>query len=409
MQKRRIYQHNPRPAVRIIIDSLQIGGAETHLSRILPPLVKKGIEIEVITLSEAKINQLSAQLHKHGIKVTHLYWPQKFNVLPKPIAKIVKLTLSSMQIIKSFIQDRHTITHFFLPRSYLLGMTLATLTRLPAPKIMSRRSLNHYQKKKPLARYFETKFHKKTNIILANSQAICNQLHEEEQVAKDKIKLIYNGIEIPQKTQTAPYTLHKALNLAKDTYIITIVANLIPYKGHADLLHACYLFNKQHDINWALLIVGRDDGIGTELQQLANKYNISEKVKLLGARSDVPNILMDSNLGVLCSHQEGFSNAILEAMIYKLPMVVTDVGGNAEAIQNNKCGLVVPPQDPIALSDAILNMYNNPTQAKAFATSAYVRVTTCFSQVKCVEQYESVYEKLISNSINKKVQTHEFN
>ena len=69
----------------------------------------------------------------------------------------------------------------------------------------------------------------------------------------------------------------------------------------------------------------------------------------LNTRNDVLEILNACDIGVLCSHQEGFSNSVLEGMASGLPMIVTDVGGNAEAVLNGKSGIVVPPHDSAPL------------------------------------------------------------
>src|SRR3546814_4809262 len=78
------------------------------------------------------------------------------------------------------------------------------------------------------------------------------------------------------------------------------------------------------------LVVGRDDGIGDQLLAKAASYGIPSNVRFLGSREDVPSLVAGSDIGVLCSHEEGFSNAILEYMQAGLPVVATDVGGNAD-------------------------------------------------------------------------------
>src|SRR4029079_17142928 len=87
---------------------------------------------------------------------------------------------------------------------------------------------------------------------------------------------------------------------------------------------------------------------------------IEENIKLLGARTDIAALLAAADIGVLASHEEGFANSILEGMASGLPMIVTDVGGNAEAVVNGVTGLVVPPRDARALGSAILKLALDP-------------------------------------------------
>ena len=76
-----------------------------------------------------------------------------------------------------------------------------------------------------------------------------------------------------------------------------------------------------------------------------------------------------ADIFVLPSRSEGFSNAIVEAMAASLPVVATNVGGNAEAVEDGVTGLLVPAEDPAALSAAITHLLSDPSQAKAMGTA----------------------------------------
>src|SRR5205823_891079 len=125
-----------------------------------------------------------------------------------------------------------------------------------------------------------------------------------------------------------------------------IVANLIPYKAHTDLFHALAQISPKLPADWTLLCVGRDTGYGAKLEKFSQELKLSDHIQFLGERRDVRELLAHAHIGILCSHEEGFANAILEGMTTGLPMIVTDVGGNAEAVVHEKTGLVVPPHDP---------------------------------------------------------------
>ncbi|NIQ13939.1 MAG: glycosyltransferase, partial [Candidatus Dadabacteria bacterium] len=106
-------------------------------------------------------------------------------------------------------------------------------------------------------------------------------------------------------------------------------------------------------------------------------------------------ILSVSDIGLLISHQEGFSNAILEGMACALPMIVTDVGGNSEAIVHEKCGLLVKPCDPEGLSIAILKIINDKETARLYGKSARERVQKYFSLDQCVKNYNELFQHLM--------------
>ena len=142
----------------------------------------------------------------------------------------------------------------------------------------------------------------------------------------------------------------------KNTLIFSVIANLIPYKGHADLISALGLISDEMPKDWKMIFIGRDDGIKTALIDQTKKHNISENCEFLHPKGDITDYYTIADIGILSSHEEGFSIAILESMRAALPMVVTNVGGNSESVLDGKTGFVVPAQDCQKISEAILKL-----------------------------------------------------
>ena len=177
-----------------------------------------------------------------------------------------------------------------------------------------------------------------------------------------------------------------------------MVANLIPYKGHDDLLRGLAEVIGDLPLNWKLICVGHDNhGIMAELVALSDELGIQKHVLFLGRRTDVTSLLQVSDVAVLCSHEEGFSNAVLEGMAAGLPLVVTDVGGNAEAVRDGIDGYVVPAHSPKDLGAAIAKLLNDPLLQKNMGNSARDRVEACFSMPICVASYEEMYDEVLNN------------
>jgi glycosyltransferase involved in cell wall biosynthesis len=110
--------------------------------------------------------------------------------------------------------------------------------------------------------------------------------------------------------------------------VILCVANLIPYKGHADLIEA-FARARASLPEAVLLLAGRDDGLGVALTAQAEARAVIDHVRILGARDDVPDLLGAADLFALASHEEGLPNAVIEAMAAGCACVVTAVGGSA--------------------------------------------------------------------------------
>ena len=391
--------------LRILVNDLGVGGTETHLSRILPILVKQyGWQIKLFLFSDQL--DMAPALYDAGVKI---YYP-KFPAFIKGLfgqkgTRFLNTLMGFFRVLIDFCIDRTSITHFFLARAYIVGMCAAILTRLPADKYMSRRSLNDYQQSVFGARRIETWLHTKMRRILVNSQKITNQLVEHEGVSPDKIIKIYNGLqEIPACYQDrAQYrqVLIQEQGLSPDTWIFIMVANLIPYKGHVDLLSALSELTPKDTGGrpWRLLCVGTDAGSGyaAELRQQAVALGVGDKVSWLGKQSTVFALYAGSDIGFLCPYRnEGFSNALLEGMAVGLPLIVTDIGGNAEAVANRDTGLVVPAQNPRALAAAISTLCQSPDTISAYGAAGQDRVKRRFSLSQCVSAYHTVYTSMSS-------------
>ncbi len=359
--------------IRIIIGSLNIGGTEKQIVKIANNLANRGWQIEIITIIEK--GKLSKKLNK-TINICNLNIKKNY--------KFIMLYKIILSFYKKFKKDPFTLTHFFLPQAYILGMFSAIFARTKCGLIMSRRSLNYYQKKIFFCRVVEKFLHKKVNKIFVNSLSIKKQLIKDENVKSNKIKLIYNGVETKNK---------KIINSNKNFNII-LLANLIEYKNHKMLFSALNLIKNKLNKNWKLYCIGRDDGIKKNLIQLSKKLKINKKIFWIESEN-VENILKKGNLGILCSNEEGFPNAILEYLSFNLPVISTDVGGCNEIIKNNKNGILIKKNNYNQLSKAILYIYKNKKLSEKISNCGYKTVKKEFTLKKTIDGHENEYLKYV--------------
>ena len=108
-------------------------------------------------------------------------------------------------------------------------------------------------------------------------------------------------------------------------------------------IEALALANDHLPKPWVLLAIGRDEGIGARLKEKAKALNVSDNIVWLGEQNAAEQLLCAGDIFVLPSHQEGFSNALLEAMAAGIPAIATAVGGNVDAVVDDELGLLVPP------------------------------------------------------------------
>jgi len=378
--------------ILVIIGQLDIGGTEIHILNLAKNIDRDKYDLSVFPLKKG------GTLHKDFIDNHIPILGNNYNKLGK-----IALLISLIELI--FISFRHKpdIFHFFLPEAYILGFISTSLFR-KTERIMSRRSLNDYQRKKMYKffrlKYLEKAFHKRMKYITGNSLAVCKQLTEEG-VEKNKIKLIYNGVDA-KRFENRKKTGKK--NLENSELVIICVANLIPYKGHSDLVKGIeYIADTLHRldiIGWRLLFVGRDDGYGQDFQWeiWQNHRAIMSNIEFLGEVGDVAPLIKKSDIGVLCSHQEGFSNSILECMAAGLPMVVTNVGGNSEVISDGINGLIVESHSPKQIGEAILKLAKSDSLRKKLGNAAYKEIIEKYNLSTCIKMYEDLYSEVISDN-----------
>jgi colanic acid/amylovoran biosynthesis glycosyltransferase len=161
-------------------------------------------------------------------------------------------------------------------------------------------------------------------------------------------------------------------------------------KGHADLIAAIKLL-RQQGIPATLEIAGEDEQGGTgyhkDLDALIEQLNLVDSVRLLGATSEqtIQTALENAHLFALASLHEPLGVAIMEAMAMEVPVVVTGSGGVKELIEQGIDGLLVDPEAPQQLADAILNLLNNPALAQQIGTAGRQKVLRQFHSQRSAE------------------------
>jgi len=370
--------------VLVVAPRMEIGGAEMHLSRVLPRLKRADLDVSLFTI--ARGGPLDAVLARGGVPVLG-------------IEERGGRALASLRTVLALRGEiarlKPDILHYFLPEPYLIG-SAAAAGRNPI-KIMSRRSLSVYQGNHPMLAKLERLLHRTVAALIGNSSAVAAQLITESG-APEKVGIIHNGIEPPPPVDTAARAAHRrAVGIPADAFVIATIANLIPYKGHSDLLAGLGAVRARLTGSWRLMLIGRDEGIGARLKRQAGELGIAGNILWLGERADAQDLIAAADIGVLPSHQEGFSNSLIEKMAYGLPVVATRIGGNIDAVADGATGRLVPVADPAALGEAIAALYEDAGLRARMGAAARLRVERLFSLEACVRRYLNLYRGLVQH------------
>ncbi|MFB9839570.1 glycosyltransferase, partial [Actinoallomurus acaciae] len=332
------------------IGSLQIGGTESQLVKLAGRLAARGHEVHVVAVRcggpyEKDLRALGVPLRVFSYDGLRLRDPSGRRD-PRILAAETRKLLAIWRHLRSLRPD---VCHGFLFTCYTHVLPLALLAGVPV-RVNGRRGASPSRPTGALRALLDFAGRHSSSLYVTNSHALAERLVRDEKVAASRIEVIANGVEPPARV-AAP-----GLSPARGI----VVANLISYKGHADLIEALALLEKPPPVR----LVG--DGPERErLAALIEARGLGEVVGLAGPCPDAREMLADHQFSVLPSHAEGLPNAVLEAMAAGLPVIATRVGGVPEVLADGVTGLLVPPHDPAAVAAAIERVAGDPDLRRA--------------------------------------------
>jgi len=226
--------------------------------------------------------------------------------------------------------------------------------------------------------------------VFAVSEQVRQHVLQVDGVDPTRVETIYNGIDPTPWFALAPHQRR-----AGEFKIVT-VGNVRRVKGHDVLIRAAAELRRDFP-GAQVQIAGEilDQDYFLELQNLIRELGLEYRVIFAGGVSDLCSFLGGADLFVLPSRSEGFSNAIVEAMAAGLPVVASDVGGNAEAVLDGKTGRIVPPDDADALAAAMRQFLADPEMACQMGAAGRARVAERFTSDAMIGQVTAAYRRLL--------------
>lgn len=239
------------------------------------------------------------------------------------------------------------------------------------------------------------------DLVLVNAQSIRDWLVADGYPA-GKVRIIRNGIDLSRYMgQRGETGVREELGLPADAPLVLMLSRLNPQKGVDDFIKAAAMIRLQRpDVRFLLIgekLTYQGNGFGPDapyhnyLHELCVNLGVDDRIVFTGHRSDVPALLAEGAVSVLPSHSEGLSNTLLESMTAGLPIVATRVGGNPELVEDGVNGILVSPQAPATLANAILRILDDPALAARFSSAARAKATQHFAMEKMIRDTEALY------------------
>ena len=295
----------------------------------------------------------------------------------------------------SYLKKHHIrIVHSHDFYSNIFGMSGSTLARIRG-RVASKRETTGTRT--PAQTTVELYAFRLAHAVVANAGAVKKQLIEQG-VSSEKVTIIHNGIDLTrfQQNGNASEALQR-LNLAsvQGRPLITMVANFeFRVKDHPMLLRAAQ--RVKAEVPEAIFIMAGEGELRAEMQQLAEQLGLKESCLFIGRCASVPDLLVASEICVLSSQAEGFSNSILEYMAAGRAVVATNVGGASEAIVEGETGYLVEAGDDRAMAERLISLLRDPTKSRSMGVNGRRLVEQRFSTENRLATTSALYQKFLN-------------
>lgn len=354
-----------------VVLTLKYGGLEQMVARLAKALNRSGIINEVVCLEEK--GDLASDLEKNGIPV--------FSMDKKPgrdfglIFKLAKLAK----------ERKADIIHTHNMGALVYGSLAGIVSRIPTI------NTRHGRTGERTSRFIWNA----NRFVVPVSVDTKNFLLKNNRIDATKLKVVYNGVDVKQFDNHLPEEkrseFKKKLGIAANSFVLMTVGRLSKEKDQETLLKAFRKLIKKN-FNGDLILVG-DGPLRQKLEEKAKELEVSQRVKFLGFRDDVHDILKIADVFVLPSFREGLSLAILEAMACGKPVVATKVGGTPEVVVEGETGYLVPCGYPERIEVAVMKLYINRKLAAEVGAKGRKRAEDVFGLDKMVAAYVELYRQ----------------
>lgn len=360
---------------------MEVGGSQTHLLQVLRLLDRERFDplLYCLTGRGALLDSVRAL----GVPVLDGGFRAGFRP-PAMLAGVARLA-------RYLRRERIDVVHNYLLRANVAGSIAARLARTPAV-LCSKRGCHERRGLELLgARLSNGLAHR----VTTNARAVRDFVHRNEGCPEAKMVVIPSGVDTDRFRPSEGQEAKSDLGLDPARPVVGIVTRMRVRKGVEEFLRALALArDRRPDLQG--VVVGEVE-LDADLRRLVEELGLGDRLWLLGARRDMPEVLRAFDVFVLASHDEGMSNAILEAMATGLPVVATDVGGTGEVVRDGQTGTLVPARDPVALAQAVGDLLADPDRRAALGRAGRAVVVENFSARTMVRQMEELYFSLLGD------------
>ena len=372
-----------RPKILILVKGLGLGGVERILSESIPYLNRDRFDYELCYFTPWKDDVVPA-FEEAGIATFCL--DISTDASPRNITKVRSfLRERRYDLIHSHSPFPSAVARMLAPREDLHGI-VHTEHSLPGSRNWITRTANRIT-------------YPRCDVVVSVSKVVKADVDKGRIFGPKSSRLIYGGIgetALTEVDEGQVLAVRAELGIPEGDKVVGNVAHLRSQKGH-DVWLKTAAGVLEGSPNTTFVIVGREKQPGhqEELETLATRLGISDRVRFVGFRPDPYPYLAAFDVFLMTSEFEGFPIALVEAMAMGRPVVSTDVGGVSEAIGEEESGLLAAAGDEVALARHVITLLEDAPRREAMASRARARARTEFTVERMVDLVEQTYEELL--------------
>ena len=367
--------------VLIVTDEMEVGGTQRQIVHMAMGLDRNRFEPTVLYFRNRSF--FVDQLEQAGVPVLR-------------VDKRGRIDPAFIQRLRQIVGDGHyDVMHCFALTGELWGAVVHTLLAPARRPVLLTSIRNTFDWDRPLHRGIKQWVMRRSWRVVANSEAGARSAQQSMRLPPGLIRVIYNGVTVPEPEPQAAAGVNTRLGVAPNTPLILFVGRLVAQKDVSTLLRAMARLREARGV---LLIAGIGP-LHQALEAQAAALGVGDRVRFLGQRDDTSALMSAATMVVLPSLVEGLSNVVLESMMCGRTVIASRTGGNVELVEHERTGLLFDVGDDASLAACMQRLVDDPGLGITLGQAARDKAMSAFSVPAMVAAFEAQYEEAVQGRV----------
>lgn len=369
---------------------LQVCSVDFALYHFLAPLVRRLVDANHEVACACADGELAERMRGEGIRVEAVSFSRS-------LFSLRDHWLAYRELTALLTREPFDIVHVHTPLAAMIGRLAAWRASVPTIVYTAHGFYFHDRMagwKRRLFIWLEWIGGRMTHVLFTQSVEDADAARRHNLCRGGVIEAIGNGVDRKRfhpSTDPAPRTLlREQIDTAESGCVIVVIGRLVAEKGYPELIDAMAMVDATLWIVGSRLASDHARRIDDAIEKVRSSPVLDRRIRFLGYRTDVPDLLRAADIYTLPSHREGMPRSIIEAMMTGLPVVATDIRGSREEVVPGETGLLVPVNDAAALAHALGRLVENPELRAEMGRAGRARALELYDEEQVIQRQMEV-------------------